>query len=48
MIQIMEVKKTMTSQIGTFKKTKGDALLGNFAELITSSKVSKTFSCRNS
>lgn len=35
-------KKTMTSQIGTFKKTKGDALLGNFAELITSSKVSKT------
>ena len=33
-------KKTMTSQIGTFKKTKGDALLGNFAELITSSKVS--------
>lgn len=35
-------KKTMTSQIGTFKKTKGDALLGNFAELITSSKDSKT------
>ena len=35
-------KKTMTSQIGTFKKTKGEALLGNFAELITSSKVSKT------
>ena len=42
-------KKTMTSQIGTFKKTKKfatffpwkkDALLGNFAELITSSKVS--------
>lgn len=33
-------KKTMTSQIGTFKKTKGDALLGNFAELITSSKES--------
>ena len=33
-------KKTMTSQIGTFKKTKGDALLGNLAELITSSKVS--------
>ena len=31
-------KKTMTSQIGTFKKTHGDALLGNFAELITSSK----------
>lgn len=31
-------KKTMTSQIGTFKKTKGDAALGNFAELITSSK----------
>lgn len=35
-------KKTMTSQIGTFKKTKGEALLGNFAELITSSKDSKT------
>lgn len=32
-------KKTMTSQIGTFKKTHGDAALGNFAELITSSKV---------
>lgn len=32
-------KKTMTSQIGTFKKTKGDALLGNFAALITSSKT---------
>lgn len=31
-------KKTMTSQIGTFKKTKGEAALGNFAELITSSK----------
>lgn len=31
-------KKTMTSQIGTFKKTKGDALLGNFAALCTSSK----------
>lgn len=31
-------KKTMTSQIGTFKKTQGDAALGNFAELITSSK----------
>ena len=31
-------KKTMTSQIGTFKKTKGDAALGNYAELITSSK----------
>lgn len=31
-------KKTMTSQIGTFKKTKGDALLGNFAALSTSSK----------
>lgn len=31
-------KKTMTSQIGTFKKTYGDALLGNFAEIITSSK----------
>lgn len=31
-------KKTMTSQIGTFKKTKGDAALGNFAGLITSSK----------
>ena len=35
-------KKTMTSQIGTFKKTKGDAALGNFAELITSSKKSVT------
>lgn len=32
-------KKTMTSQIGTFKKTYGDAALGNFAELITSSKT---------
>lgn len=31
-------KKTMTSQIGTFKKTKGDALLGNYAELINSAK----------
>lgn len=31
-------KKTMTSQIGTFKKTKGDALLGNFAQLVNSSK----------
>lgn len=31
-------KKTMISQIGTFKKTYGDALLGNFAEIITSSK----------
>lgn len=31
-------KKTMTSQIGTFKKTHGDAALGNFAELIDSSK----------
>lgn len=31
-------KKTMTSQIGTFKKTKGDAALGNYAALITSSK----------
>ena len=32
-------KKTMTSQLGTFKKTYGDALLGNFAEIITSSKT---------
>lgn len=31
-------KKTMTSQIGTFKKTQGDAALGNFAELTTSAK----------
>ena len=31
-------KKTMTSQIGTFKKTKGDAALGNYAGLITLSK----------
>ncbi len=31
-------KKTMTSQICTFKKTKGDAALGNFAELVNSSK----------
>ena len=31
-------KKTMASQIGTFKKTKGDAALGNYAALITSSK----------
>lgn len=36
-------KKTMTSQIGTYRKTKGDAALGNFAELITSSKVSKSY-----
>lgn len=36
-------KKTMTSQIATFKKTQGDAALGNFAELITSSKVSKSY-----
>lgn len=35
-------KKTKTSQIGTFKKTKGDAALGNFAELITSSKTPKS------
>lgn len=35
-------KKTMTSQIGTFKKTKGDALLGNYAEIITSSKAIKS------
>lgn len=35
-------KKTMTSQLGTFKKTFGEAALGNFAELITSSKVAKT------
>lgn len=32
-------KKTMTSQIGTFKKTQGDAALGNFAELVNSSKT---------
>ena len=32
-------KKTMTSQIGTFKKTQGDAALGNYAELITFSKT---------
>lgn len=31
-------KKTMTSQIGTFKKTHGDAALGNYAFLISSSK----------
>lgn len=31
-------KKTMTSQIGTFKKTHGDALLGNYAVLINFSK----------
>lgn len=31
-------KKTMTSQIATFKKTKGEALLGNFAALINGSK----------
>lgn len=31
-------KKTMTSQIATFKKTHGDAALGNFAELIISSR----------
>lgn len=35
-------KKTMTSQIGTFKKTKGDALLGNYAGLINSSKTAKS------
>lgn len=31
-------KKATTTQIGTFKKTHGDALLGNFAGLITASK----------
>lgn len=31
-------KKTKSTQLGTYKKTQGDALLGNFAELITSSK----------
>lgn len=31
-------KKTKTSQIGTFKKTYGDAALGNYASLINSSK----------
>lgn len=35
-------KKTMTSQIATFKKTKGDAALGNYAELIDSSKTPKS------
>ena len=35
-------KKTMTSQIGTFKKTQGDAALGNFAELIDSKKNYKS------
>lgn len=35
-------KKTMTSQIGTFKKTYGEAALGNFAELINSSKDPKS------
>ncbi len=35
-------KKTMTSQIGTLRKTKADAALGNFAELITSSKTPKS------
>lgn len=35
-------KKTMTSQIGTFKKTHGDAALGNFAELIDVSKSYKS------
>ena len=35
-------KKTMTSQLGTFKKTKGDALLGNYAEIITISKEIKS------
>lgn len=32
-------KKTKTTQVGTFRKTYGEAALGNFAELITSSKV---------
>lgn len=35
-------KKTMTSQIGTFKKTQGDAALGNYAELVTQSKSYKS------
>ncbi|UTY39324.1 hypothetical protein NMU03_00360 [Allocoprobacillus halotolerans] len=35
-------KKTKTSQIGTFKKTKGDAALGNYAELVNSSKSYKS------
>ena len=35
-------KKTMTSQLGTFKKTQGDAALGNYAELINSSGTPKS------
>lgn len=36
-------KKTMTSQIGTFKKTHGDAALGNYAELINSTKSTVSY-----
>ena len=35
-------KKVTTGYIATFKKTKGDAALGNFAELINSSKSPKS------
>lgn len=35
-------KKTMTSQIGTFKKTQGDAALGNYAELVDINKNYKS------
>ncbi len=35
-------KKVTTGAFATFKKTKGDAALGNFAELITSSKSPKS------
>ncbi len=36
-------KKTMTSQIGTFKKTQGDAALGNYAELINSARTTVSY-----
>lgn len=35
-------KKTTTGSFATFKKVRGDAALGNFAELINSSKKSMT------
>ncbi|WP_028043600.1 hypothetical protein [Candidatus Stoquefichus massiliensis] len=35
-------KKATTGDFATFKKTHGDAALGNFAELVSSSKASKS------
>lgn len=38
-------KKTMSSQIATFKKTHGDAALGNYGGLITSTKAPTSDIC---